>query len=157
LGNEQHLTRITASTHDEDANIRKNDPEALANTQRLHDKFIKRIDELTIYDYQQQKDANKLIVTWGITADAARDAVAELKAEGENVDLLVVKALLPVSPKIYEIIDQYDEVIIAEENITGQYKEILFGYRPVDKIKQVNKMGNMITPEEIINIVKTRQ
>jgi pyruvate/2-oxoacid:ferredoxin oxidoreductase alpha subunit len=83
--------------------------------------------------------------------------VAELKAEGEHVDLLVVKALLPVSPKIYEIIDQYDEVIIAEENITGQYKEILFGYRPVDKIKQVNKMGNMITPEEIINVVKARQ
>jgi 2-oxoglutarate ferredoxin oxidoreductase subunit alpha len=154
LGNEEHLTRITASTHDENANIRKNDPEALANTQRLQDKFIKRIDELTIYDLDHQEDAHKLLVTWGITADAARDAVAKLRTEGDKIDLLVVKALLPVSPKIYKIIDQYDEVIIAEENITGQYKEILFGSRPIDKIKQVNKMGNMITPDEIISIVR---
>ena len=154
LGNEKHLTRITASTHDEEANIRKNDPKALANTQRLQDKFIKRIDELTIYDLDHQEGADKLLVTWGITADAVRDAIAKLKSEGIKVDLLVVKALLPVSPKIYEIIDQYDEIIIAEENITGQYKEILFGSRPIDKIKQVNKMGNMITPEEIISIIK---
>ena len=153
LGNDQHLTRITASTHDENANIRKNDPEALANTQRLNDKFIKRIDELTIYDLDQQKKSDKLLVTWGITADAARDAVNILKENGTDVDLLVVKSLLPVSPKIYEILDQYDQIIIAEENITGQYKEILFGVRPINNLTQVNKMGNMITPEEIVEAI----
>ena len=153
LGNEEHLVRITASTHDEAANIRKNDPEALANTRRLRDKFINRIDELTIYDLDEQEGAQDLIVTWGITADAARDALQSLRQQGEKVDLLVVKSLLPVAPVIYDIIDRYDKVVIAEENLTGQYKEILFGNRPVKHIKQVNKMGNMIHPQEIIDAV----
>ena len=153
LGNDEHLVRITASTHDEAANIRKNDPEALANTKRLRDKFIKRIDELTIYDLDEQEGANDLIVTWGITADAARDALQDLRQQGKKVDLLVVKSLLPVAPVIYDIIDRYDNVVIAEENLTGQFKEILFGTRPVKHIKQVNKIGNMIHPQEIVNAV----
>jgi len=153
LGNDEHLVRITASTHDEGANIRKNDPEALANSRRLHDKFINRIDELTFYDLDEQPDAKNLIVTWGITADAARDALQSLRQQGKKVDLLVVKSLLPVASAIYDIIDRYDHVVMAEENLTGQYKEILFGNRPVKQIKQVNKMGNMINPQEIIDAV----
>ncbi len=150
LGDDEHLVRITASTHDEAANIRKNDPEALANTRRLRDKFINRMDELTLYDLDRQEGSQKLLVTWGITADAARDALTALRDKGEKVDLLVVKSLLPVSPEIYNIIDRYEDVVIAEENLTGQLKEILFGVRPLPHIKQVNKMGNMITPDEII-------
>jgi len=153
LGDDQHLVRITASTHDEAANIRKNDPEALANTKRLQDKFLKRIDELTIYDLDRQDGSNKLLVTWGITADAARDAVKSLRQKGEKINLLVLKSLLPVAPKLYDIMDQYDEITIAEENLTGQLKEILFGVRPIANIKQVNKMGNMITPDEIVKSI----
>ncbi len=153
LGDDEHMVRITASTHDEAANIRKNDPEALANTRRLRDKFINRIDELTIYDLDRQTGSDKLLVTWGITADSARDALNQLRAQGEKVDLLVVKSLLPVSPEIYKIMDNYKEVIIAEENLTGQLKEILFGIRPLSHIKQVNKMGHMITPGEIVEAV----
>jgi len=153
LGNDEHLVRITASTHDEAANIRKNDPEALANTQRLREKFIKRIDELTSYDLDKQAGSRKLLVTWGITADAARDALNTIRQQNEKVDLLIIKSLLPVSPEIYKILDAYDEVTIAEENLTGQLKEILFGVRGVSNIKQVNKMGHMISPDEIVQTV----
>jgi len=149
LGDDEHLVRITASTHDEAANIRKNDPEALANTRRLYDKFINRIDELSIYELDKKEPTDKLIVTWGITTDAARDAVNRLRAQGKAIDLLIVKSLLPVPPKIYDIIDSYKEVVIAEENLRGQLKEILFGARNIPHIKQVNKMGNMINPGEI--------
>ena len=153
LGNDQHLVRITASTHDEAANIRKNDPEALANTRRLYDKFIKRIDELSIYEHNTQENSRKLLITWGITTDAARDAIQQLRQKGEKIDLLVVKSLLPVSPEIYDIMNKYDQIIIAEENLTGQLKEILFGVRPVNYVKQVNKVGNMINPQEIVQTV----
>ncbi len=153
LGDDNHLVRITASTHDEAANIRKNDPEALANTQRLKDKFMHRIDELSVYDLDHEEGAEKIIVTWGITTDAARDAINLLRSSGNKIDLLIVKSLLPVSPEIYDILDQYQEIIIAEENLNGQFKEILFGVRPVNQVKQVNKMGNMITPDEIVSAV----
>ncbi len=151
LGNNKYLSKITASTHGEDASIRKNDSEALANTRRLQDKFLKRIDELTAYDWDKQRGSNKLILTWGITADAAREAVNKLRNEGKKIDLFVLKSLLPIPPMIYDIIDQYEECIIAEENISGQLKEILFGVRPMKNIKQINKIGHMITPHEIIN------
>ena len=150
LGNDEHQVRITASTHDEYANIRKNDPEALANTRRLQEKLMKRIDELTLYDLDKQEGSQKLLVTWGITADAARDAIGQMRENGDKVDLLVVKSLLPVSDELYQIIEKYPQVVIAEENLNGQFKEILYGVKPVKNIKQVNKMGNMITPEEII-------
>ena len=154
LGNDEHLVRITASTHDEYANIRKNDPEALANTMRLQEKFLKRIDELVTYDLDKQEGADKLLLTWGITADASREAVNKLRNQGVKVDLLILKSILPVADEIYQIIDNYKETIIAEENLNGQLKEILFGVRPKDNIKQVNKMGNMISPSEIIDVVK---
>ncbi len=151
LGNDQHLVRITASTHDEAANIRKNDPEALANTRRLHDKFIKRIDEISLYELDKQEGSQKILMTWGITADAARDAITQLRNRGEKIDLLILKSLLPVSPEIYKILDSYKKIIIAEENLTGQLKEIMYGARPLPHVKQINKMGNMITPDEIVS------
>ena len=153
LGNDNHLVSITASTHDQYANIRKNDTEALANTQRLHDKFIKRIDELAVWDLDKQQGSRKLLLTWGITADASRDALNLLRTNDAKIDLLVLKSLLPVNPKLYDILDQYDEIIIAEENLSGQLKEVLFGARNLPNIKQVNKVGNMITPTEIMNII----
>ena len=150
LGDNEHLVRITASTHDQYANIRKNDPEAMANTHRLQEKFLNNMEDFTLYDYDTQKGSERLLLTWGITADAARDAVKLWRDQGNKVDLLVLKSLLPVSEEIYKIIDKYPTTIIAEENLNGQLKEILFGQRPVKGIKQVNKMGNMITPNEIL-------
>ena len=154
LGNDEHFVRITASTHDERANIKKNDPEALANTRRLYEKFINRIDELIEYELIKQEGSSKLLITWGITSDAARDAFQILKNEREKVDLLILKSLLPVAPHIYKLIDDYDKVIIAEENLTGQLKEILFGVQPVSNVLQINKIGNMITPDEIVQVIK---
>jgi len=153
LGNNEHLVRITASTHDQYGNIRKNDPEAMANTRRLQNKFLNNIQDFTLYDYDTQKGSEKVLLTWGITADAARDAMKLWRDQGNKVDLLVLKSLLPVSEKVYSIIDKYPETIIAEENLNGQLKEILFGQRPLKSLKQVNKMGNMITPNEILEVL----
>ncbi len=154
LGDDEHLVRITSSTHDQYANIRKNDPEALANTRRLQEKFLNNMEDFTLYDLDKQEGAETLLLTWGITADAARDAVKQWRKQGNKLDLMILKSILPVSDKIYEMIDSYKETVIAEENLNGQLKEILFGQRPVKGIKQVNKMGNMITPQEIIEVIK---
>jgi len=150
LGDDEHLTRFTASTHDADANIRKNDPEALENSKRLARKLTENLDDYFIYTLDKSSEpARDLVVTWGITADAAREAVAHLRNQGHPVDLLVVKTLLPVHPKLYEIMDGYDNVYFAEENLTGQFKEILFGHRAPEHIRSINKIGNMIKPSEI--------
>ena len=156
LGNDEHEVRFNSSTHDNEGLIRKGNPESMANTMRLREKLEKRIDEYTFFDLDAEAGATDLIVSWGISADAARDTVANMRKKGKKVSLLVVKTILPISPKIYEIIDSYETVIFAEENMTGQYKEMLFGKRNSSKIKTATKFGGMLAPSEIEAIVNKK-
>ncbi len=156
LGDDEYLTRFTASTHDQDANIRKNDPEALENSRRLRKKLVDNLDDFFFYEWDKQaeKPAENLILTWGITASAAREATEALRRMNVPVDLLILKTLLPVSPRIYDMMEPYENIVIAEENLTGQLKEILFGEKTPEKIRTVNKIGDMITPQEIVATFK---
>jgi len=155
VGNDKYRVRINASTHDDEGLIRKASPESLANTRRLKEKLEKRIDEYSFYELDEESGSEDLVVTYGISAEAARDAVSKLRLEGKKVSLLVVQTLLPVAPVIYEILQRFNRLHIVEENLNGIYKEILFGKSPNQNIKGVNKIGTMITPSEIINSVKS--
>jgi 2-oxoglutarate ferredoxin oxidoreductase subunit alpha len=149
LGNEKYQARFNASTHDNDGLIRKGTPESLANTWRLREKLEKRVHEFSFYELDEEVNATDLIVSWGVTADASRDAVQSIRDKGNKVSLLIVKTLLPVSSGIYKIIDSYKKVLFAEENMTGLYKEMIFGKRNNSKIKTATKFGSMLTPSEI--------
>jgi len=154
LGDDEYLTRITASTHDQDGFIRKNEPEALDNSRRLREKLVQHLDDYLRYEWiKGDRPAQNLIVTWGITAEAVRDAYEKLRQTDTPADVLIVKTLLPVSEKMADIIRQYPRVIFAEENLTGQLKEILFGENAPEGIEQINKIGEMITPDEIVETV----
>lgn len=155
VGNDAYKVRFNASTHDDEGLIRKNSPESLANTKRLKEKIEKRIDEYTFFDLDEEIGSKDLIVTYGISTEAARDAVFNLRKEGNKVSLLVVQTLLPVAPKLFEIMDAYDRIHIVEENLNGIYKEILFGKANHPNIRGVNKIGNMISPSEIIKSIKS--
>ena len=149
VGNEEHQVRINSSTHDNEGLIRKGNPESLANTKRLKEKFEKRIDEITFYELNEDEGSERLIVTYGISTEAARDTVINLRAKGEKVSLLVVKTLLPVPKKIIEIINSYKNVTFVEENISGQYEQIIYGAASKENVKRVNKIGSLISPTEI--------
>ena len=155
VGNDDYQIRLNSSTHNDEGLIRKNDPESMANTKRLNEKFIKRIDEFTFYDLDHQENSEKLIVTYGISSEASRDATIELRSNDEKVSLLVVNTLLPVPPVINEIINKYKSVIFVEENLNGIYCDIIFGQNIPAHIKKVNKIGNLISPSEIINIIRS--
>ncbi len=153
LGNNKYQVRFNSSTHDNDGLIQKGTPESLANTWRLREKLEKRINEYTFYELDAEDTAKDLIVTWGVSADASRDAVRLIRNSGKKVSLLIVKTLLPVSPKIFEIIDSYNTITFAEENMTGLYKELIFGKRTHTKVKTATKFGGMLTPSEIKEVV----
>lgn len=154
LGDEKYQVRINASTHNNAGLIKKNDPESMANTIRLKEKFEKRIDEFTFYDLDET-GADKLVVSYGISADAARDAVTSLRKDGVKVDLLIVKTMIPVPVKITQIMDKYADVYFVEENISSIYAEIIYGKNKPAKVHTVNKIGYLINPLEIIKSVKS--
>jgi len=154
LGNDKHQVRINSSTHDIEGFIKKATPEALANTRRLNEKVRKRIDEYTFFSLDDQVGSDTLIVTYGISTAAARDAVKLIRNDGQKISLLVVKTLLPVPSEILDIYKKFDKIIFVEENLDGSYQEIIYGQTSPENISSVNKMGHMITPSEIVKEVK---
>ncbi len=149
VGNNKHRVRLNASTHDFDGLIRKNSPEAISNTQRLKFKLDKRIEEFAFYEHIHKNDADKLIVTYGISAYAVRDALPLLNNHHIKCSILIMKTLLPIPPSAIEIMNKYNKLIFVEENVGSQLREIIFGKVPNANITGVNKIGSMITPEEI--------
>ena len=150
VGNPKHQVRINASTHDAKGILQHSTPDALANTVRLENKAVHHIDSYTFYQIDEQPEAKKLIVAFDISASAAIDAVALMRQNGEKVSLLIPKTLFPIPNTYYQIMDNYDKVVMVEENLNAQYARILFGHRLPEKIATVGAIGKMITPQEII-------
>ena len=150
LTNTKHQVRYTASTHNVDGILQNSTIEALANTERLHKKNILHINDYTFFEYDKQDSADTIIISYGITSMAAMVAVETLRNEGINISLLIVKTLFPIPTVYYNILDKYNKIIFAEENLTGQYRIAMFGNQTLNKISGVNKMGKMIDPEEIV-------
>lgn len=150
VGNDRHQVRLNASTHGKDGLIQKATEEAMNNTRRLKEKIEGRMPEFTRYDLDEPGDSDTLIVTYGITADAARDAVERSRRAGNGVSLLVIKTLLPVSPVILNIIDRYERVLFAEENLSGLLREVMYGQRVPEGVRSVNRIGKMVTPSDIM-------
>jgi len=157
VGNERHQVRMTASTHDADGILKHSTGEALANTRRLAAKVKTHVP--AIYDLEEQEGAEAVIVTYGITAEAAREAVRTLAAMGEPVSLLVARTLVPVPDVYYEILDRYPRAIFAEQNLSGQFASILLGERHPEGVAVVGSgpqtadIAHMIAPEQIVERV----
>jgi len=152
-GSDRHQVRFTASTHDTKGIIQNSGPEALGNSVRLHEKCLLHLPEFTLYELMEEPGAETLIVSYGITAQAAREAAVRLGNNGMKVSLLIPKTLYPVPNLYFDIMDRYAHVIVAEENLNGQMRHLLYGINPPERISGVNAFGKMITPEVIMNEV----
>jgi 2-oxoglutarate ferredoxin oxidoreductase subunit alpha len=156
LGDDRHQVRMTASTHDQDGILRHSTDEALNNTRRLPAKVEAGTPRL--YELEEAEEAEALIVTYGITSGAAREAVRVLEGMGVPVSLLIARTVLPVPDAYLEIVNRYRKehlpVIFAEENLQGQFASILFGERRPEKVRVVADIGHMISPDDIVREVR---
>jgi 2-oxoglutarate ferredoxin oxidoreductase subunit alpha len=153
LESSEYQVRLTASTHNKQGILQNTTPEALENTQRLQRKMTHNLSRYCYFEYDEQAGADTLLVSYGITARSAREAILKLRAGNQKISLLIVKTLLPVSDEIYDITGRYKNVFIAEENLTGQYRQVLFGAKSPAHIRGINRIGKMISPKEIIEEV----
>jgi len=150
----EHQVRFTASTHDKRGIIQNAAPEALENSKRLQTKITANQHEFTWFELDEAQDAKTLLVSYGITSQACREAVSELRNEGTPVSLLIAKTLLPIPDDYYRICRKYERVVIAEENLNGQYRQLMFGVQSPTNIVGVNEFGNMINPVQIKKAIK---
>lgn len=153
VGDDEHQVRMTASTHDAQGILLSVAEEALENTRRLE----KKVEAHTpvLYDLDEQEGAETLIVTYGISTGAAREAVTSLRGQGALVSLLVARTLFPIPDDYYKIMDRYTRIVIAEENLQGQFARLLLGHQLPGKVRVVNKnIGHMVEPGQIVHEVQ---
>ncbi len=149
VGNSSHQVRLNASTHDTRGLPGPAAGPGLANALRLEKKVRNNLSDFTRFDLDEQAGAQTVIVSWDITALAAREATLLLRRQGRQVSLLIPKTLLPVPPIYLEILNRYSRIVIAEENFGGQLKEIIFGTYERPGVIPVNAVGRLLTPNEI--------
>lgn len=150
LSSKQGQVRLTASTHDIQGILQHSSDEALTNTRRLEEKSRQHLSAYTFYDLDQQENAQTLLVSYGVSAAASRDAVNYIRESGRPVSLLIIKTIFPVPDVYYEIIDSYKKVIIIEENLNAQYAKAMFGEKLPARIRSVGAIGKMIGRDDIL-------
>ncbi len=153
VDNKEHQVRFTASTHDTKGIIQNSSKEALDNSKRLHYKIVNNQQDFTFYELDEEENAKTLIISFGITSQATREAVYRLRKDRKKISMLIAKTILPVPPVYYEICKKYENIMIAEENLTGQLRQLLFGSISPENIRGINEFGKMINPDLIIKEV----
>ncbi len=156
-GDPEVQVRITASTHDEAGTLRPLDDRARPNTERLLLAADPDVYPSPLED--RQNGADTLVVAYGFTAYAARQAVADARARGRRVSLLVPRTLVPVlGDHLRPALAGVRRLVVAEENLTGLYRQALLGAgimlgTDVREVIGVNGMGKPIAAQRIADAV----
>jgi len=146
------IHHYTGSSHNEEGHITK-DPVILARqNERLRSKIEDNIDEISLVKNDFEKEADTLIISYGISARSAKDAVKTLRKAGKKVSFLTVYSIWPTPEKeIINALKGIKRIIVPELN-HGQYRREI--ERLIDnkiEIIGVNRVDSyLIAPEDII-------
>lgn len=148
---------VTGSAHDQQGRLRKNDPEVLEVLRHLQKKIEAHADDMALVRADLEPGADSLLLSFGVTARAARQAVRLLRNEGVRVSFLQLQTLFPVPVKeLARALEGIETVYVAEENLTGQYRSVLTPYLDGRPALGINKIGGTISPAEIAGAVRNR-
>jgi 2-oxoglutarate ferredoxin oxidoreductase subunit alpha len=146
--------RFTGSTHDTAALISKDPATVAALNRHLAAKIEDHRDEIEMVGTDPQPGAKTLVISYGVTAGAARLAVARAREAGVAVAGLVVHSLWPVPESaIVGALDGIERIVVPELNL-GQYRleiERLSGGREVVGVNRVD--GELIGIGEIVEAI----
>jgi 2-oxoglutarate ferredoxin oxidoreductase subunit alpha len=147
--------RFTGSTHDEGAYITKNTAKVGALNEHLVAKIEAHRDEIEMVDTGLISGADTIVISYGVTAGAARAAVGRLRAEGVAVSSLVVQSLWPIPENaLRSALDGVERIIIPELNM-GLYGREIERIAVGREVVGVNRIdGGLITIDEVMEAVR---
>jgi 2-oxoglutarate ferredoxin oxidoreductase subunit alpha len=151
--------RQTSSTHGPDGYITTDPIEIQATLERLQRKIEAKVATFSFFDFEPKENSRTLVVTYGVTARAARAAVAELHNDTTTkVSLLVLKTLWPVPEKVLrDAAEGMERILVLEMNL-GQYVHEVRRVLCQQRVDFYGKMsGELITPAEIASEVLRAQ
>lgn len=145
------IVRQTSSTHGVDGYITTDSDEIARVRDRLKTKLTSKVERFSFHESFQEKDADTLLLTYGITARAARDVYQVCKNSGSPISLLILKTLWPVPEElIKEKAEHVQRVVVVEMNL-GQYVREIERILPDKSIDFLGQMdGCLISPNQIV-------
>ena len=149
------LVRFTGSTHDERALITKAPGKVAALNEHLRAKIEEHTDEIELVRADFEEGAETLLVSFGVTAGAMREAVRMLRAQGRKVSALTLQSLWPVPERaLLDALGRVEHVVVAELN-HGQYRREIERLAPGMEIVGLNRVdGELLTPEQFLEAVR---
>jgi len=149
---------VTGSAHDQEGRLRKNAPEVIEVLKHLQRKIEAHAEEMALARTDLEAGSPRLLISYGITARAARQAVADLRRGGMRVSFLQPQTLFPIPRGTLDwALAGVETVFVAEENLTGQYRAVLAPYLGGRQVVGINKIGALISPAEIVQAVRAEE
>jgi len=146
---------VTGSAHDTRGRLLKNSPQVISVLQRLQRKIEAHAEEIELVRTDLDPGACCLLISYGVTARAARQAVGKLRSKDMRISFLHIQSLFPIPRKgLARAAAGVEAVFVAEENLTGQYRAALTPYLSAKRIYGINRIGALISPSEIARAVQ---
>ena len=144
------IVRQTSSTHGVNGYITTDPDEIATMIERMNRKIKTEIDRFSFAESLIEPGAETLILTYGVTARAARAVYRDLKTEGNPISLLILKTLWPVPENlIYKNAEKVKRVVVVEMNL-GQYVREVERVLKDKKVVFLGQMdGRLISPSRI--------
>jgi 2-oxoglutarate ferredoxin oxidoreductase subunit alpha len=152
---EDVILRFTGSTHDEQAFITKHPPTADALNRHLAAKIDEHVDEIELVTADLQPGAVTLLISYGVTARAMREAVQRARGRAQKVSALTIHSLWPVPCRaIKSALEGVERVVVAELNL-GQYRREIERFAHGWEILGLNRMdGELISPDQFLEVIR---
>ena len=142
--------RQTSSTHGPNGYITTDHIQISRTLKRLKAKLESAVAEFSFHELLPAENSEILLISYGVTARAAKAVYNELKNTAQPVSLLVLKTLWPVPVEVIRRAAKgFKRVVVVEMNL-GQYvaeiKRIVADI-PVTFYGQMD--GRLISPQKI--------
>jgi 2-oxoglutarate ferredoxin oxidoreductase subunit alpha len=140
-GSGEGLVRVDSDEHDEEGNITEN----LELRVKMQDKRMRKTGEALKYALPPvlvgPSNYRKLVVTWGSSFGTAKEALEIARVP--DTALLHFPWVHPLHPSAKAILSRADDIVLAENNSTGQFAELLLRETGVQIRKRVLQYNGM--------------
>ncbi|MCD6176417.1 MAG: 2-oxoacid:acceptor oxidoreductase subunit alpha [Candidatus Cloacimonetes bacterium] len=161
---EGYRFHVTGLSHDSKGFPTNRADETAVLMSRLRNKILHHIDDIVQLESFQMEDAKVAIFAAGITSRAAKEAVMIARKNGVKVGMLRPLTIWPFpDAAVRKLLEDQETIIIPELNegqLSREIKRVMgCSWNSESKtckyIVQLNKTnGQLITPEEIFNLIK---
>jgi 2-oxoglutarate ferredoxin oxidoreductase subunit alpha len=131
------VVKVDSDEHDEHGHITESFEvrkdmvhKRLQKLQALEKKVIQPIQYNT-------ENAKVLLIGWGSTYQTIKEAVEEI--DNPDIALMHFEQVYPLPEKIEMTLESYDQVIFIENNVTGQFAELIRKETGFNQFKQILK------------------